>query len=179
MTCIVSEIHSLLQHLEALKQNSEVYRQERCPCCGKSGVWRHGHYHRKSIRNGLEEGLSNPIQILRFFCSFCKKTHSVLPECLPPDRWYLWSIQQLIFIKLLAGESFCKASGSLLVSRSTCRRWWQRLKDQFLRHADALRTYCWELGAEENFIHFWTACFKKITLAKAMFLCHRQGVIVP
>jgi Domain of unknown function (DUF6431) len=179
MPCIVSDIHSLSQHLETVQKTPETYRQEKCPFCGKSGVWRHGHYYRKSVGQRSTEALTQPIEILRFFCPCCKKTHSVLPECLPPKRWYTWAIQELVLISLLLEGSFRKAKRSFSVSRSTCRRWWYRLKEKFLMYSSSVHTYIFELGAACDFNFFWLSCFEKINLSRVMFLCHQQGVNIP
>lgn len=179
MPRIISGIVSLLQHVETLNKHPESYRPERCPCCGRSGLWWHGYYYRKCIRAKTDPPLQNPIPIPRFFCPHCKKTHSVLPECIPPRRWYLWYMQQLVFLELLVETSLYQINQAISPSRSTCRRWWQQFKEQFLLHGNALRTYLSELGCAESFNDFWLACFDKISLAKAMLLCHQQGVNIP
>jgi hypothetical protein len=179
MPCIVSDIESLSQHLETVKDTPETYRQEKCPFCGKAGVWRHGRYCRKSVGQRSTENLTKLIEILRFFCHSCKKTHSVLPECLPPKRWYSWAVQELVLISLLLGGNFQKANCLFSISRSTCRRWWHRLQEKFLVFAASLHTYIFGLGTQSDFKSFWLLCFDKVNLSRAMFLCHQQGIDIP
>jgi hypothetical protein len=48
MARIVPGIDSVEQHLKCLENDPEAYRPERCPCCEKAGLHRHGHYERKA-----------------------------------------------------------------------------------------------------------------------------------
>src|SRR5687767_7978814 len=52
---------------------------------------------------------------------------SVLPSCLPPRRWYLFSVQQAVLVLLLSGVSLRRCAdivGTLWgPARSTMRRW--------------------------------------------------------
>ncbi len=179
MAGIVAGILSVLQHLEALKEEAECYRPARCCSCGKSGLWRHGHYERKADRQNQSAVSLNPILIQRFFCPYCQKTCSVLPECIPPRRWYLWEVQQRVICMLLSGASLHTASQATQASRSTCRRWWSRLKEQFLIQSDALRTHFCELGRNVDFNSFWRTCLNQMSFGMAMLLCKHSGVIVP
>lgn len=176
MTCILPNIPTLLQYLQT---QIEQLKPDRCPHCGQSQLWNHGHYDRKVGRTEPEYSLT-PIPIYRFLCTECNKTCSVLPECIPPRRWYLWCIQQLIILHIAADGSLNAASQVSTPSRSTCRRWWGRLCEQFLIHAHALRTQFTFLGRYSSSIQaFWSTCLKKITFDKAMFICHQQGVVIP
>jgi hypothetical protein len=177
MVCIVAGILSLMQHLKILQETPELYSPKCCPHCGKLGVWMHGHYPRKADRS--PRGELNPIFIQRFFCPHCQKTCSVLPECIPPRRWYLWHVQQLIFLNLLSGKSLQAVSQLASPSRSTCRRWWDQLKDRFLLHRDALCAHISELGQAINFNHFWQLCLAQLSLDRAMLLCNLVGVVIP
>lgn len=179
MYTIVANILSLKQHLETFSQKPENYRAKCCPACGKNGLWGHGCYYRKADRS--PQPTLNPIPIQRFICPQCKKTHSALPECIPPRRWYLWMVQQSVFALLLVGKSFRFVSRMLnnLPSRSTCKRWWGSLKDKFLSQAQALRTLITDLGRHPDFAAFWQACLKIIPLSQAMLSCHQQGVEIP
>lgn len=179
MYTIVADILSLQQHLETLAQKPENYRTKCCPACGKNGVWGHGYYYRKSDRS--PKPTQNPIPIPRYICPGCKRTHSVLPECIPPRRWYLWLTQQIVFAELLAGKSlrFVSQLFSNLPSRSTCKRWLGNLKDKFLSQAQALRALITDLGRQPNFAAFWQACLKIIPLSAAMRLCYQNGVQIP
>lgn len=180
MYIIMADIVSLEQYLEILKtlpQNPENYRPTCCPACGKNGLWAHGSYDRKPDRS--PEGKLNPIAILRFICPYCGKTHSVLPECIPPRRWYSWFTQQAVLAWLLVHNSLRFVSEKLGPARSTCKRWWGSLKAKFLPHAAALRTLISDLGRQPAFEGFWQECLNLMPLGKAMRLCHEQGVQIP
>lgn len=179
MHTILTDILSLKQHLETLFQNPENYRAKCCPACGcgKNSLWSHGCYYRKPDRS--PEGSQNPIPIPRFICQNCRKTHSVLPECIPPRRWYPWLVQQAILTGFLANKSLRFMNKTLEPARSTCRRWWRSLKANFLNHAAALKALISDLGRYPHFEDFWQACLKLMSLGKAMHLCHEQGVQIP
>lgn len=180
MFVILSNILSLTQYISITQENPQLLRPEFCPACGRTGLWCHAHYLRKPDRSPTGE--LNPVLIFRFLCRFCGKTCSVLPECIPPRRWYLWEIQQLILYQLLLGASVRAASRSQnnRPSRSTCRRWWAWLLAQFLTQRDALLVRFPELGrTAETVKQFWPACLAKITLARAMYFCHQAGVPIP
>jgi len=55
MRHIVPGIATLAQHLKQIKEAPETYRPERCPHCGKAGVWGHGTYTRKSDRESRSD----------------------------------------------------------------------------------------------------------------------------
>ena len=112
MAIILPGINSLVEHLQALQKEPESYRPKKCARCANVGLWCHGCYYRKTDRKDLGEPCLNPIPILRFICPCCHSTCSVLPECIPPRRWYLWEVPQLIFLLLLAGNSINKATAS-------------------------------------------------------------------
>ena len=173
---ILTAITSLVQHLATLKDSFFRYRPDKCPLCGKSGLWFHGVYYRKSDRENED---LNPIPIPRFLCPHCEHTCSVLPECIPPRRWYLWLAQQAALQLLLSGQSQRAIAATLTLGRRTIGRWWKRFKEQFLQHESVLRSHYPELGRTTGMIDFWTACLEKISLATAMQLCHINEVVVP
>jgi hypothetical protein len=110
MVHIMAGILTLVQHLSIQQENSKSYTPNCCPHCGKSTMWFHGYYSRKADRSKMGE--LNPIFIPRYFCPYCQKTCSVLPECLPPRRWYLWCVQQLILKELILNKSLHSVSQS-------------------------------------------------------------------
>lgn len=177
MFIIVADILSLEQHQKTPSQNPENYRAKCCPACGINGLWSHGSYYRKPDRS--PEGALNPMTILRFMCPHCGKTHSVLPECIPPRRWYPWLVQQAVLIAILARKGWRSVSNALGPSRSTCRRWWGSLRTQFLHHTTALRTLISDLGRYVCFEAFWQECLNLMPLSRAMRLCYQQGVQIP
>ena len=109
---IVAGIVSLIQYVELIKNESGILRPKRCIFCGKLGLWLHGCYPRKADRTNSGDLLLNPILIQRFFCPDCQRTCSVLPECIPPRRWYLWDIQQVALLLLLSEESLRACANS-------------------------------------------------------------------
>ena len=52
MDRILPGVCSLEQHQQCLGEEPERYRPERCPGCGKAGLWAHGAYRRKADREG-------------------------------------------------------------------------------------------------------------------------------
>ncbi len=179
MRLIVAEILSLMQYQDSLINEPERYYPEICIHCGMAGVWCHGHYDRKADREGIKEESLNPVSILRFFCHHCGKTQSVLPECIPPRRWYLWEMQQVVFLMLLAGKSVYAVAKEMLPSRQTIKRWLTRFSECFHLHKDALCHHYNTLGYNTTLEDFWRACFKILSLAGAMRMCHVSGVAIP
>ncbi len=181
MASIVSGILSLTQHLMSLKTNPETYDLECCPHpdCGKSGLWRHGFRYRKSDRENDQQSTLNPSPILRRYCPSCGRTCSLLPECIPPLRWYLWIIQQAAIKLYCEGLSFNKISQQMTPSRWTISRWLGRLKDQFELHALHLKSKWSWLGYKTSLKEFWLALLDKIPFSHAMLLLNNQGVAVP
>lgn len=179
MACIVASILSLLQHKNSLQNHPELYHVEYCPHCGKSGLWRHAFRYRKSDRENDEKSTLNPIPILRLYCKSCRRTCSVLPECIPSRRWYLWLIQQTALLLQLAGTSFNKISQKIKPSRWTISRWVKRLKDQFQYHTITLKSKWSCLGYHTVFNDFWEAALNKMDLSHAMLFLNNHGVSVP
>jgi len=177
MLHILADIISLMQYKQSQKLNQ--HRLERCLCCGLSNPWLHGCYPRKSDRSGNQDESLNPILIQRYYCPGCQKTCSVLPECLPPRRWYLWEIQQIAIMLTLKETSFNATAKEVAPSRHTISRWTTRIKEQFKLHKDALCGYFIDLGRHIGFCDFWQSCLSTISLGQAMRLCHVAGVSVP
>jgi Domain of unknown function (DUF6431) len=181
MVYILASILSLMQHLSILKENPERYSLEYCPhCnCGKSGLWRHGYRYRKADRENNDQSTLNPIPILRLYCPTCKRTCSVLPECIPPLRWYLWVIQQAAMQLFFSGISLNKISQQIKPSRWTISRWIRRLQEKFEEHALYLKSKWSWLGYYTSFSDFWMAILNKITLSHTMLFLNNHQVIVP
>jgi hypothetical protein len=181
MVCIFASILSLTQHLSTLNKNPEKYFINQCPHsdCGKSGLWGHGFRYRKSDREQDEQSTLNPIPIQRLCCPSCKRTCSVLPECISPWRWYLWLIQEEALKLYLAGHTLNKISQRIKPSRWTISRWLIRLKEQFKEHAFHLKSQWSDLGYHATFNDFWMATLNKISLSHAMLFLNNQKVFVP
>ncbi len=180
MPYILPRILSLIQYKNDIEDNiDESMRLERCECCGKLGPQRYGYYLRKSGRiSGVDVSL-NPIKIQRYYCPSCCRTMSVLPECIPPRRWYLWEVQQAVLLLLLSGLSICAVAKTSQPSRHTVARWLARLKAQFLAQRDTLVRFKEDLCKSVTFTAFWQTCLGLMTLGEAMRICHVTGVYVP
>jgi transposase-like protein len=179
MKLILPEILTLMQHY--LLQGSNQYNFDNIQCihCGSTKLWKHGCYFRKSDRDNKTNESLNPIPIQRFLCTSCKKTCSALPECIPPRRWYLWEIQQLVFILFLAGKSIYAIAKETIPSRYTISRWINNLKINFKLHKSVLCQYFIDLGRTKDFTEFWRNCLKNTTLSKTMLICNFAGVNIP
>jgi transposase-like protein len=178
MTRILTNILSLSQYIELLRGEKELDHLISCPHCGKGKLWRHGQYHRKLDRSDSAQ-LLNPIPIQRYLCPSCKRTCSILPECSPPKRWYLWDVQQAALLLTLAGKSLRDIANKIAVSRHTVKRWITRFQEQYRIHKDVLSSYWSELACSVDFVDFWLTCLQTIPLSKAMYVCSIAGVCVP
>ena len=179
MRCILSGILSLTQHNKTLEANSEKFRPSNCLTCGKSGLWHHGHYDRKADYEHSGDDSLNPVSIPRFYCSSCKSTCSVLPECIPPRRHYPWSIQEKVLLSFLDGLSYKSIEQMEKPSRWTISRWMQRLKSQFLVHADQLRSQLASQGRITKFSKFWQSLLNSHQLSSVMLNLNNAGVVIP
>jgi len=179
MRIILADILTLSQHLAALQQSIEPYRPAHCPYCSHSMVWCHGFYERKADRVNPHTVSLNPIPIPRFRCAECRPTFSVLPECIPPHRWYLWCVQQLGLSACLVGLSFRQLSRQLPMARSTISRWFQWLTERSADFQKALYAVFSEMGYFSKLSAFWPAWFNQHRLSKAMWWLSRSGLCVP
>ena len=179
MVHIFADIMSLVQYIDLLKHEPEKLRLEHCLCCGKSNPWRHGGYFREADRINPSSTSLNSVFIQRYYCPSCQKTCSVLPECIPPRRWYLWDMQQVIFLLYLSGLSAYAVARATQLSRQTIKRWITRFIERFRFHKDALCTHFAAFGRCVTMPSFWQTVFKTMSLGAAMRLCHVTGVIIP
>ncbi len=178
MVHILAGIMSLLQYIEQCRAD-KISRLAYCPTCNRANPWCHGCYPRKSDRlNSLGESL-NPVLIPRFYCPGCKKTCSVLPECIPPRRWYLWETQQEAMLLFLLGGSARAVEKQVKPSRHTIKRWVVWLMIQFKIHKDTLCSHFPSFGLFTEPVGFWIHVFDKLSLSTAMRLCHASGVAIP
>ncbi len=182
MSIILSAIATLDQHISVYFNTPSNYRPESCPHCGQAGLWCHGVYTRHAQ---CESEHGCPAQIPRFFCRPCKRTCSVLPEYIPPRRWYHWITQSIAFSLLLMGKSLLGVRDELFdrlpcgPSLSTLQRWWYWLRKSYSLHRFHLCNRLPELGRTANFTDFWKVCLQKMSLASAMNIIHRAGLPVP
>ena len=179
MRPIVADILSLFQYVKHIQQDPRSFRPDVCPYCGRKNPRCHGHYARKADRENPSHSSLNPIWIFRFYCPDCCRTCSVLPECIPPHRWYLWVIQQAVLELFFLGQSFRKISQQLLPSRWTISRWVVRLRKRFELHALHLKSLFSWLGYTSGFIEFWQRCLAKMSLSTAMLQLNNLGVVIP
>jgi transposase-like protein len=179
MVHIFAGIESLVHYFELLKNEPEQLCIEYCPCCGKSNPWRHGGYFRDSDRINPSSTSLNPVFIQRYYCPSCQKTCSVLPECIPPQRWYLWDMQQVILLLYLSGLSAYAVAKTTVPSRQTIKRWITRFIDQFRLHQDTLCTEFHAFGRHITMADFWQTVLQTMCLGAAMRLCHAKGVVIP
>ena len=179
MFYILQNIQSLSQHCERLMVNPQDYMPTCCPYCNHHKLWRHGGYPRKPDRNNKSCPSLNPILIPRFRCAACRRTCSVLPECIAPRRWYLWKIQQAVFELVLLGQSYRSIAKALIPSRRTIGRWIARFIEQFKIYGNAMRSEFPDLGRHSNPINFWQAALSQSSLSQWMAFLHQHGVLIP
>lgn len=175
----MTDILTLMQYLVILNQTAaHDLRPYHCVHCGKTKLWVHGHYDRKGVRG--EVGSNKiPVAIYRYYCSSCNRTCSVLPECIPPRRWYLWSLQQAAMLLVFSGVSIKQCAKQSNCSRATIRCWATRFSEQFVIHTFQLKTKWPWLGLYQEFKIFWTELWKRISLAAAMYFLNLQNVTIP
>jgi transposase-like protein len=178
MVHILAEIMSLAQYNDQCHA-TQLDRLTNCLECGRANPWCHGCYSRKSDRMHLPDESLNPIFIQRYYCPGCGKTCSVLPECIPPRRWYLWETQQAAILLFLLGESARSIEKQVKPSRHTIKRWVSWLIVQFKLHKDTLCNHFPSLGCFTEPSSFWQPVFDKLSLSTAMRLCHAAGVSIP
>ena len=180
MRPIISNNISIDQYLNLLREDPHQFRPACCPHCHTLGRLNyHGIYYRKPDRENPSHSSLNPIPITRFYCTVCKRTCSVLPECIPPRRWYLWSSQEKVISKVIAGSSFCQVAKQTQPSRSTITRWWYRLLERYPDHrAHLCSRFSW-LGYSDDVAKFWRLLLKRQKLSAAMFVLNHVGVTVP
>ena len=177
MNRILGTITTLDQHFSEIANGGNAYRPANCPHCQVGGLWHHGCYHRKADRSADVSESRNPVAILRFLCRACLRTCSRLPACIAPRRWYDWAMQQVVLLLLLAGGSLnqgCRETGR---SRSTLRRWRDRLQARSAQFAFFLRSRLPELGRLPE-PHFWHQVISRLSLAQAMAWLDKE-LIVP
>lgn len=150
-----------------------------CTGCGRLKPWCHGCYRRQSDRYNPSNTSLNPILIQRYYCPGCGITFSVLPECIPPRRWYLWETQQAAIVLILLGQSARAAEQQVKPSRHTIKRWVAWIMTQFALHKDILCSHFSSFGLFTEPVGFWKHVFDTLLLSTAMRLCHVSGVSIP
>lgn len=168
MKRIVAGITSLEQHLQTMRESPEVYRPAACPHCGIKIVWVHGLYHRKADLCHRGEASLNPVPILRYCCSACRRTCSRLPECIAPRRWYNWFLQQIGLRAVLDPTQAAAAAGGPTPALRTQRRWRQWLEERGVVFRFFLASRFPELARAGEDTEFWLGVFATLGLSGAM-----------
>ena len=179
MPRIVPFVATVEEHLAKWISRPEDYRPKQCPHCGLARLWCHGHYCRKADRGS---GELNPVPVPRYYCPGCKGTCSALPSCMAPRRWYLWSVQQVILVCLLAGVSLERCAAQWAErgpALSTMRRWWRWLKGRHMEFAFYLRNRQPEWGRAGELQEFWRGAIEEEPLRELMASLDNEGLIVP
>jgi hypothetical protein len=176
---IVSGIHTLEQHISEVVLNPERYRPKCCRKCGKQVMWLHGCYYRQPDRGLESSGRHNPVMILRFICSHCRKTCSRLPTCIPPRRWYTWIVQQWTMLELMLGEPLKVVAERFSPGQGTLRRWMGELREKNDQFRFYLASHYHELERHPGFSDYWQHAIASTGLDNLMATLDNQGVIVP
>lgn len=179
MSLILSEILTLRQHFNTLKQNPDLYCPDACIYCQETEIWRYGYYYRKPDRLNHAEESQNDIPIPRFQCVACRCTFSTLPECIAPRRWYPWAIQQACLWLSLSGWSIRQIYQIFPTSRSTLSRWVFWLNERFPDHHRVLCSQVASMGYYSTRVPFWLHWLDSKTLSHAMVILNQSAVIVP
>jgi hypothetical protein len=180
MPRILASVTSLAQHLRAVRRNPDSYRPDVCPHCGLRRLWHHGRYFRKADRCPPRRR-HRPIPVLRFLCPECRGTCSRLPACIPPLRWYLWAVQQVVLLALVLGGTLSAAVQAVSgPGRRTVGRWRHWLLgdagDGFAMH---LRSRWSELGRFPDRPTFWHHLLEARGLVAVMSWLDSQDLPVP
>lgn len=182
---IVPDIATLEQHLALLCSDPERYRPSACAVCGLASPWAHGFYTRKSDRSPSGDGAQNPIPIPRFICRNpeCRRSCSRLPACIPPRRWYLWIVQQVVLAQALAGGSLRGAARAFAPcrgpARSTIRRWRDWLGERGADFTFLLKGRFAALARLGDDVSFWQSCLSDLGLMEVMATLDGLGEVVP
>ena len=177
MQRIVAGISSIEQHEQAIEQTPDIYRPPCCPHCGIKVVWRHGRYHRKADLCHRGEANRNPVPILRYSCSACRRTCSRLPECIAPRRWYNWFIQEA-WLRTACQSAAAPPSPCPTPAQRTIGRWRHWLQERSRLFRFLLTSRFPDLGRASDDDGFWLGVFDALGLSGAMTWCD-QAFSVP
>lgn len=142
-----------------------------CIYCRCPRVYSHGCYYRKANRGFIFNSKIGLIPIKRYRCTGCKRTFSVLPQCIAPYRWFIWDVQAMVLKMYVKCNSTWKQIAlETQTSITTCKRWITAFESDFNQHYDILYNIpklnlVYELS---NFIFFWKSCLNQIKLQSAM-----------
>lgn len=174
MQRIVAGITSIEQHEQTIDLAPEMYRPPCCPHCGIKIVWSHGCYHRKADLCNRGEGNRNPVSILRYCCSVCRRTCSRLPECIAPRRWYNWLLQQVGLSPVIGSAAPTSSVADPTPAYRTLKRWKQWLQERGGLFRLSLTSRFPDLGRVADDTHFWRGVFDTLGLSRAMAWCNQE-----
>jgi Domain of unknown function (DUF6431) len=180
MLRILPNVASLREHVHRLIYRATEYRPEHCPICCGAHLRRHGCYKRKPRGECIDA--CTAVKVPRFLCIDCKHTCSVLPSCIAPRRWYMWSVQQPVLTYLLCGgtqEKCAEELEHLGPAISTMRRWWRWLQSRHEGLAFHLRSKQPQWGRAADWQEFWQRAFRDEPLRELMAYLDAQGLTVP
>lgn len=120
----------------------EATRPTVCPSCGHQTLHRHGKY----SRCVYTEDQRVPITVLRFLCTACRRTISILPDFIGRHQQISWAMQEQVCAACDNGLSMQKTAATVApptgpISPRTVSRWWRK----------------WRVLLEETQTQFWTA----------------------
>jgi transposase-like protein len=178
LRCILPNIASLYEHVHRLLNQPMDYRPEKCPHCNHTHLWYHGHFTRKPRGDSdIKE-----VKVPRWRCTDCRRTFSVLPSCVPPRRWYLWSVQQALLVCLLSGatqEQCAEDLAHLGPALCTIQRWWRWLKRKNNDFSHYLRSFKPEWGRTADWREFWRVAMADEPMRELMAYLAAQGLTIP
>jgi transposase-like protein len=122
----------------------EATRPTGCPCCGHHTLHRHGKY----SRYVYTEDQRVRITVLRFLCTACRRTISILPDFIGRHQQMSWVVQEQVCAACEDGLSMEEAASTVSppagpISPRTVRKWWRK----------------WRVLLEETQTQFWSAVF--------------------
>ena len=131
MTQIIKDYSSVQDYTYHVRYNPELLKPQVCQNCGCHHFWQNGYYQRKISGRDQHKSNRDPIDIIRFKCSRCKQTYSIMPSPIALYRWYFWCFQLQVLLLLLQGISVNAVAKQYAISRDTASRWYLWLMHSF------------------------------------------------
>ena len=181
MTQIICDYSSIDHYMDDAKNNPTKLYPESCINCGSTDFVLNGFYPRKSENRGKDIQIKNgTLEIRRCKCKgVCAGSYSILPSIIPPLRWYLWCMQQLVLMLCIAGVSIHQIAKQATVARSTVRRWISWGKCKWAMFCNELMLDLPYLSGITSCSQFYKRIFEKWKLSDVMCKLHHLGIVVP
>ena len=181
MTQIIREYPSIDKYNDDATHNPTKMKPDACVICGSTEFVLNGFYPRKSEKRGKDTHIKNgELGVRRMKCKGkCAKSYSILPSIIPPLRWYLWCMQQLVLMLYIAGQSIHKIAKEAKVARSTVRRWVDWGKQKWCIFCNELMPSLTFLSEVNSFTDFYQRIFEKWDLSEVMCRLHHLGLVIP